>query len=262
MLARKQAVQHHYRQLTTVCEQPAASFCIQQQHTYTHSALYLFSSPPLASIAFVCPPFPSPLHPLLSFIPLLLPLPPLLRSLTTPPTPLSASPPLPSPPVPSPPPTHTQVVGAKACNLAKLRQKLPDWILVPRSVALPFGTFEAVLSDPANAAVAAELQQLQRQLTGATKQGKSSSNGKSATAGSNGSNGKSSNGVSAATAAQQQLSPVALLSRARELVTGQLKAPEGMQKVWWGLAGSAMNECVKAGCSSVLNDSEEMDVVS
>jgi hypothetical protein len=27
---------------------------------------------------------------------------------------------------------NADVVGAKACNLVILRQKLPDWILVPR----------------------------------------------------------------------------------------------------------------------------------
>jgi hypothetical protein len=117
-------------------------------------------------------------------------------------------------------------VGAKACNLAKLRQKLPDWIMVPRSVALPFGTFEAVLTDPANAAVAAELQQIQQQLQASAKQ---------AGAGSSiGSNGSAAAVVVAAVAAGNnagQLSPVALLARARELVTSQLQPPEGMQQV-------------------------------
>lgn len=118
------------------------------------------------------------------------------------------------------------MVGAKACNLAKLRQKLPDWIIVPRSVALPFGTFEAVLTDPANAAVAAELQQIQQQLQASAKQ---------AGAGSSiGGNGSAAAVVAAAVAVGSsagQLSPVALLARARELVTSQLQPPEGMQQV-------------------------------
>eukprot|EP00775_Hariotina_reticulata_P004810 gene4810-5058_t len=59
---------------------------------------------------------------------------------------------------------NADVVGAKACNLVVLRQKLPDWILVPRSVALPFGSFEAVLADPTNADLAAELSGIQQQL--------------------------------------------------------------------------------------------------
>jgi hypothetical protein len=120
-----------------------------------------------------------------------------------------------------------QVVGAKACNLAKLRQKLPDWIIVPRSVALPFGTFEAVLTDPSNAAVAAELQQIQQQLAAAAKQ---------AGAGSISSNGGAAAAVAAAAVAAGsngggQWSPVAGLARARQLVETQLKAPEGMQQV-------------------------------
>lgn len=122
-----------------------------------------------------------------------------------------------------------QVVGAKACNLAKLRQKLPDWILVPRSVALPFGTFEAVLCDPSNAAVVAELKQIAQQLSAAAKQqgpGGSSSNGSSAAAVAAAAVAAGSNGSSGG-----QQSPVVLLARARELVTTQLQAPEGMQQV-------------------------------
>lgn len=56
------------------------------------------------------------------------------------------------------------VVGAKAYNLAKLRATLPDWVRLPSSVALPFGVFEAVMGDPANAGAAAQLQQLQAEL--------------------------------------------------------------------------------------------------
>lgn len=111
------------------------------------------------------------------------------------------------------------VVGAKACNLARLRGKLPEWILVPRSVALPFGTFEAVLADPVNAEVAAELASLEVQLAAAAKQhagGASSKNG--------GSTAGVSNGDGTA-------SPVALLGRARELVEKQLKPPASMQQV-------------------------------
>lgn len=100
--------------------------------------------------------------------------------------------------------------------------------MVPRSIALPFGTFEAVLTDPANAAVAAELQQIQQQLAAAAKQAGSSSIG---------SNGGAAAAVAAAAAAAGgsngggQASPVALLARARELVDTQLKPPEGMQQV-------------------------------
>lgn len=118
------------------------------------------------------------------------------------------------------------VVGAKACNLAKLRSKLPEWILVPRSVALPFGTFEAVLADSANAEVAAELSLIEQQLEVAAR-AVSSSNGNGRHS-SNG-NGKSSSNGDAASA-------MALLTRARELVTCELKPPAGMQQVRMYLA--------------------------
>ena len=36
------------------------------------------------------------------------------------------------------------VVGAKSKNLAGLRGKLPEWIALPASITLPFGSFEQV----------------------------------------------------------------------------------------------------------------------
>ena len=44
-----------------------------------------------------------------------------------------------------------ELVGAKSRNIAGLRGKLPEWINLPTSVALPFGSFDAVLQDPMNA---------------------------------------------------------------------------------------------------------------
>ena len=41
-------------------------------------------------------------------------------------------------------------VGAKSLNLQRLTGRLPDWIHVPASVALPFGVCERVLDDPRN----------------------------------------------------------------------------------------------------------------
>lgn len=41
-------------------------------------------------------------------------------------------------------------VGAKSRNIAYLKGKLPSWIGIPTSVALPFGVFEKVLSDNRN----------------------------------------------------------------------------------------------------------------
>jgi alpha-glucan,water dikinase len=45
-------------------------------------------------------------------------------------------------------------VGGKSWHLKELNSKLPDWLRTPRSVALPFGVFDAVLADKANQAVA------------------------------------------------------------------------------------------------------------
>ena len=41
-------------------------------------------------------------------------------------------------------------VGGKSLNLAGLRGRVPEWIRLPKSLALPFGTFERTLADPAN----------------------------------------------------------------------------------------------------------------
>jgi alpha-glucan,water dikinase len=41
-------------------------------------------------------------------------------------------------------------VGAKSLHLKELRERLPDWIHLPVSIALPFGTLEKVLKTKAN----------------------------------------------------------------------------------------------------------------
>lgn len=41
-------------------------------------------------------------------------------------------------------------VGAKSRNIAHLKGKVPSWVNIPTSVALPFGVFEKVLSDDLN----------------------------------------------------------------------------------------------------------------
>jgi alpha-glucan,water dikinase len=43
-----------------------------------------------------------------------------------------------------------QIVGAKSNNLNRLRGRLPDWIRLPASLALPFGAFEKALADGTN----------------------------------------------------------------------------------------------------------------
>ena len=46
------------------------------------------------------------------------------------------------------------------CPAPCLQGKLPSWVGLPASVALPFGTFEQVLGDSGNAEVRAELERL------------------------------------------------------------------------------------------------------
>jgi hypothetical protein len=41
-------------------------------------------------------------------------------------------------------------VGAKSRNISYLKGKVPSWVGIPTSVALPFGVFEHVLSDKSN----------------------------------------------------------------------------------------------------------------
>ncbi|KAL8519122.1 hypothetical protein ACS0TY_010167 [Phlomoides rotata] len=58
----------------------------------------------------------------------------------------------------------SQMVGAKSRNIAHLKGKLPSWVNIPTSVALPFGVFEKVLSDDLNQIVANKLQVLKTKL--------------------------------------------------------------------------------------------------
>ncbi|CAK7347288.1 unnamed protein product [Dovyalis caffra] len=51
-------------------------------------------------------------------------------------------------------------VGAKSCNIKFLRERVPSWIKIPISVALPFGTFETVLSEDVNKLEAKNLWQV------------------------------------------------------------------------------------------------------
>jgi alpha-glucan,water dikinase len=55
-------------------------------------------------------------------------------------------------------------VGAKSRNLQRLTGRLPDWIHIPASVALPFGVCERVLDDPGNRAVTEEYRSLMASL--------------------------------------------------------------------------------------------------
>ncbi|KAK8914101.1 hypothetical protein KSP39_PZI023890 [Platanthera zijinensis] len=57
-----------------------------------------------------------------------------------------------------------EMVGAKSRNLSYLKGKVPSWIGIPTSVALPFGVFEKVLSDNINKDVAENINTLKRKL--------------------------------------------------------------------------------------------------
>ncbi|NP_001234405.2 glucan water dikinase isoform X1 [Solanum lycopersicum] len=59
----------------------------------------------------------------------------------------------------------SEMVGAKSRNIAYLKGKVPSWVGIPTSVALPFGVFEKVLSDDINQGVAKELQILTKKLS-------------------------------------------------------------------------------------------------
>ncbi|KAF5450262.1 hypothetical protein F2P56_030628 [Juglans regia] len=60
----------------------------------------------------------------------------------------------------------SDMVGAKSRNISYLKGKVPSWIGIPTSVALPFGVFEKVLSDNSNQAVSQKLELLKRKLGG------------------------------------------------------------------------------------------------
>lgn len=58
----------------------------------------------------------------------------------------------------------SEMVGAKSRNIAFVKEKVPSWIGIPTSVALPFGVFEKVLSDDMNQEVAAKIEGLKARL--------------------------------------------------------------------------------------------------
>ncbi|KAJ8438525.1 hypothetical protein Cgig2_024614 [Carnegiea gigantea] len=57
-----------------------------------------------------------------------------------------------------------EMVGAKSRNISYLKGKVPSWIGVPTSVALPFGVFEEILSYGPNKEVANKLEALKNEL--------------------------------------------------------------------------------------------------
>ena len=61
--------------------------------------------------------------------------------------------------------------GGKSRNLASLRNQLGEDIHVPRSVALPFGTFERALAEKLNQGTAATVRDLSKALEKAGSEG-------------------------------------------------------------------------------------------
>ena len=55
-------------------------------------------------------------------------------------------------------------VGGKSNNLRHLHGRLPEWIGLPNSVAMPFGVFEKVLAEKTNEEIAEHYKELIRQL--------------------------------------------------------------------------------------------------
>lgn len=55
-------------------------------------------------------------------------------------------------------------VGGKSNNIARLQGKLPEWMVLPNSAALPFGVFEKVLEEPSNGEVASRYEHLIKRL--------------------------------------------------------------------------------------------------
>ncbi|XP_058088674.1 alpha-glucan water dikinase, chloroplastic [Magnolia sinica] len=58
----------------------------------------------------------------------------------------------------------SEMVGAKSRNISYLKGKVPSWVGIPTSVALPFGVFEKVLSNDSNQEVADKLDALKKRL--------------------------------------------------------------------------------------------------
>lgn len=58
----------------------------------------------------------------------------------------------------------SEMVGAKSRNIAYLKGKVPTWIGIPTSVAIPFGVFEYVLADKENQEVAERVKFLKMSL--------------------------------------------------------------------------------------------------
>src|SRR5208283_1127348 len=60
--------------------------------------------------------------------------------------------------------------GCKSNNLGRMRGKLPDWIHLPRSAAIPFGVYEKIVAWPPNRELAERHDMLVNSLNGQTEE--------------------------------------------------------------------------------------------
>jgi alpha-glucan,water dikinase len=65
---------------------------------------------------------------------------------------------------------NSRIVGGKSNNLIRHRGKIPDWINIPVSVALPFMVFEKVLAAPNNTQVEKKYEELARAIGKASEE--------------------------------------------------------------------------------------------
>ncbi|KAG4147412.1 hypothetical protein ERO13_D05G221000v2 [Gossypium hirsutum] len=63
-------------------------------------------------------------------------------------------------------PSISRRVGAKSCNIKFLRGRVPSWIRIPMSVAIPFGAFETVLSLDVNKDISTKIMFLRKLVNG------------------------------------------------------------------------------------------------
>ncbi|XP_042987360.1 alpha-glucan water dikinase 2 isoform X2 [Carya illinoinensis] len=60
----------------------------------------------------------------------------------------------------------SEMVGSKSCNIKFLGERVPSWVKIPMSVALPFGAFETVLSEYVNKDIANKISHFMKSVRG------------------------------------------------------------------------------------------------
>lgn len=66
---------------------------------------------------------------------------------------------------------NEKIVGYKSNNLRRVQEKLPEWISLPSSVALPFGVFERVIAEENNKEIAKKYNELVRRIDAEPEKG-------------------------------------------------------------------------------------------